>query len=60
MVSAANSKRPLIQHDAHFVNYVPIYSKIDNKAGHALGRGYLVINKSLPRRISVTKESCQV
>ena len=38
-----------MQHDDHFVNYGPIYSKTDDKAGYAMGRGYLVIDKSLPR-----------
>ena len=27
----------------------PIQSKIDDKAGYALGRGYLVIDKALPQ-----------
>lgn len=31
-----------IQHDAHFVNQGPVYSKVDDKVGFALGRGYFV------------------
>ena len=42
MVSIPSFKSS-IQHDVHFVNYGPIYSKTDNKAAYALGRGYLVI-----------------
>ena len=50
MVSVASFKSSSIQHDVHFVNYGPIYFKIDNKAGYALGRGYLVINRLLPKQ----------
>ena len=46
MVSVASVKSSSIQHDVHLVNYGPIYSKIDNKAGYALGRGYLVIDRT--------------
>ena len=50
MVSIASLKSSSIQHDVHLVNYGPILSQIDHKAGYALGRGYLVFDRSLPRR----------
>ena len=43
MASFASLKSSSTQHDFHFVNYGHIWSKTDNKAGHALGRGYIVI-----------------
>ena len=43
MVSVSRFKSSSIQHDVHFVNYGPIYLKIDNKAVNTLERGYLVI-----------------
>ena len=33
MVSIASFKSSSTQHDVHFVNYGPIYFKIDDKAG---------------------------
>ncbi len=39
LVSVASLKSSSIGHDVHFINYDPIKSKIDNKAGYALGRG---------------------
>ena len=38
MVSITSFKSSSIQHDVHLVNYGPIYSQIDHKAGDALGR----------------------
>lgn len=35
-----------IQLDVPFVNYGPKYSKVDDKAGHDLGYGYFVNDKS--------------
>ena len=43
MVSVSGFKSSSIQHDVHFVNYDPIYFKIDNKAGYAIGRGYMLM-----------------
>lgn len=37
--------------DVHSVSYGPIWSKVGNKAGFALGRGYVVIKKSLSQRV---------
>ena len=48
MDSINSFKSSSIQYDVHFVNYAPTLSKIDNKASSALGRGYLLIDKSLP------------
>ena len=48
MVSIIHFKSSSIQHDVHFVNYGPIYFKIDYKAGYVFGRGYLVIHRLLP------------
>ena len=45
MVSGASSKSSSMQHDVHFVNYGPIYLKIDVEAGYASGRGSLLIDK---------------
>ena len=42
MVSVTSFKSSSIQHDVHFVHYGPIYFKIDDKAGYALGWDYLV------------------
>ena len=50
VVSIASFKSSSIQLDVHFVNYVPISFKLDNKAGYDLGRGYLVIEKLLPQQ----------
>ena len=50
MVSVASFKSSSTQHDADFINYGPIYFKIEDKAGYALGRGYLVIDRSLPQQ----------
>ena len=50
MVSVSSFKSSSTQHDVHFVNYGPIYFKIDDKAAYALGRGYLVIDGSLPQQ----------
>ena len=50
MVSITSFKSCSMQHDVYFVNYGPVYFKIDNKAGYALGRDYLMINRSLPWR----------
>ena len=47
MVSVSSFKSSSIQHDVHFLNYGPIYFKIDNKAGYTLGRGFLVTDRSL-------------
>ena len=57
MASVSSFKSSSTQHDVHFVNYGPIYFKIDNKAGYALGWGYLVIERSLQRR-AVMSCSC--
>ena len=54
MASVTSLKTSSIQHDVHFVNSGPIYFKIDNKAGCALGRGYLVFNRLLPQRASLS------
>ena len=45
MVSIASLK-PFSQHDVHFVNYGAIYFKIDDKAGDALGFGYMLMFQS--------------
>ena len=50
MVSISCFKSSSIQHHVHFVKYGPIYFKIDDKERYALGRGYLVIDRSLLRR----------
>ena len=50
MVSITSSKSSSIQHDVPFVNYGPVYLKIDNKAAHASERGYLQSDRSLPQR----------
>ena len=50
MVSVSSVKSSLTQHDVHLVNYAHIYIKIADKAEYALGRGYLVIDRSLPQR----------
>lgn len=47
MVSTTSFKSSSIQHDVHCVNYSPIQHDIDDKAGYALGRSYLVIDKLL-------------
>lgn len=47
MVSLTSYKSLSIRHDFHFVNYDPIYSKKDIKAGYALGCGYLMTDKLL-------------
>ena len=52
MVLVASFKSSSIQNDVHFINYGPIYSKIDDKAEYALGRDYLVIDRLLPRRFT--------
>ncbi len=41
-------KSSSIQYDVHLVNYGPVLSKIDDKAGYTLGHGYLIIDKSPP------------
>ena len=46
MVSLASFECSFTQRDVHFVNHGPIYSKIDDKAGYALGWGYCVLDKS--------------
>lgn len=45
MVSVISSKSSLMHHSVHLVSYGPISSKTVNKAGHALGHGYAVIEK---------------
>ena len=50
MVSVASSKSSSTQHDVYFVNYGPIYFKIDDKTGYALGQASLVIHRLLPQR----------
>ena len=45
MVSVSSFKSSSIQHDVHFVNYGPVYFKIDDKAGYASGQGCLVIDR---------------
>ena len=40
-----------VQHDINLVNYGSIYSKMDDKAGQALGHGHLVFDKALPWRV---------
>lgn len=47
MVSIATFKSYFIEHCVHFVNYDPIYSKTEDKAGYYLGQDNLVINKLL-------------
>ena len=42
MVSVASFTFSSPEQDVHVVNYGPIYFRIDDKAGYALGRGYLV------------------
>ena len=46
MVLISSLKSSSTQHDAHFVNYGPVYLKIDDKVRYALGRGYLLILRS--------------
>ena len=53
MVLIASFKSSSIQHGVHFVNG-PIYFKIDDKAGYALGRGHFVIDRSIPERAVMT------
>lgn len=43
MVSVASFKSTSTQHNVHFINDGPYLSKMDDKAGYALGHGYLVI-----------------
>ena len=45
MVSVSSFKSSSTQHDVRFVNYGPVYFKIDDKAEYALGRGYLVTGR---------------
>ena len=59
MVLISNFKSSSIKHDAHFVNYGPIYCKIDNKAGYALGQRYLVTDMLLPQQ-AVLLVQCSV
>ena len=59
MVSISIFKSSSTQHDVHLVNYGPIYLKIDHKAGYALGRGYLLIDRSLPQGSVVLKVSAK-
>lgn len=47
MVPLAIFKSSSIQHDVHLVNDGPIYSKIDDKAGSALGFHFLAIDNLL-------------
>lgn len=35
------------RHNVYFESFGPIYSKLDDTAGYALGRGYHVVDKSL-------------
>ena len=55
MVSISSFKSSPTQHDVHFVNYGPIWSKVDNTARYALERGCLVSDRSLTqyRQVSV-------
>ena len=46
MVLISSFKSSSVQHDVNLVNYGPIYFKINDKATYALGRGYLVIDRS--------------
>ena len=50
MASDSGFKSFPMQHHVHLVNYCPILFKYDDKEGYALGRGYVVIDKSLPWR----------
>jgi len=47
IVSIANFKATLINHDVHYIND-PIRSKMNDNAGYALGWGDLVIDRWLP------------
>ena len=49
MVSFASLKSSSTQQDIHLVDYGPVEIKTQIKALHALGRGYLVIDRSLPQ-----------
>ena len=53
MVSIVCFKSSSVQHDVNDVNDGPIYFKIDDKAGYAFRQDYLVIDRSLPQRVSV-------
>ena len=52
MIAITTFKTSSIHHDVLCVNYGPIESKIEDKAGCASGRGLLVTDKSLPWRVS--------
>ena len=54
IVLIASFKSSSIQHGVNFVKYASFYFKIDNKAGHALGRGYLVSDRSPPWRAGLS------
>lgn len=47
MISITSFKSSSMKHYVHFVNFGPVWSEIHDKAGSALGRGNLEINKSL-------------
>lgn len=48
MVSVNSFESSSIHNEVRWVNYGPIYGKIDYKVGHVWGRGYLVIDKAPP------------
>lgn len=50
-ISILSFESSSIQHDVHCVNYVPLLSKIKDKAGHALGCCYLMVDKAFPLRV---------
>lgn len=51
MVSVNSFESSSIHNEVRWVNYGPIYGKIDYKVGHVWGRGYLVIDKAPPWRV---------
>lgn len=47
MVSINRFESYSIQHDVQLLNYVPIYSQLDDKSGDALTQGYFVFDEFL-------------
>lgn len=47
MVSINRFESYSIQHDVQLLNYVPIYSQLDDKSGDALSQGYFVFDEFL-------------
>lgn len=48
MVSIASLKSFSMEPDVHYIKYGPLDIETDDKAGCALQRGYLTIDKTLP------------